>query len=475
MTSTPAIRPSAGLAAVCGAMAGGLGWGIRGQYGHETGAMIAGVLVSLTLAALFCAAAPTRSVLRAVAWATVAMGMGGSMTYGQTVGLTQDAELVGNGSALVWGLLGLAIKGGLWIGFAGAFLGMGLGGAAWRPRDLVLLLAGLLALCAGGIWLFNEPFDPARKVLPALYFSDSWRWEPDALLKPRREVWGGFLLAFAGLLAGLWWGRRDVLGFRLGLWGLLGGGLGFPLGQCLQAYHAWNRDVFQSGIWASIDPILNWWNFMETTFGAIMGAALGLGLALNRDRIRPVAPTEVPTYPLGVEFGLLGLHLFLLIGVEFFSIGWVDAVYDFGLVMAVIPLLAVTAGRVWPWLVMLPVTAVPIVGKTLKNVVWEQHALTPFWGWILLVAAPLGVITALAVWCSRTRSSGGPAGSWLGLLLMVNAWLYTGLNFAVFQCPWPWQTWTVRTPNAMVFGACLAGLSWLAADSWRRWWRDSRP
>ncbi len=29
------------------AMAGAMGWGIRGQYGHETGAMIAGVLVSL--------------------------------------------------------------------------------------------------------------------------------------------------------------------------------------------------------------------------------------------------------------------------------------------------------------------------------------------------------------------------------------------------------------------------------------------
>ena len=29
------------------AAAGGLGWGIRGQYGHETGAMIAGVLVGL--------------------------------------------------------------------------------------------------------------------------------------------------------------------------------------------------------------------------------------------------------------------------------------------------------------------------------------------------------------------------------------------------------------------------------------------
>ena len=34
------------------------------------------------------------------------------MTYGQTVGLTHDAELVGNWQALGWGLLGLFIKGG---------------------------------------------------------------------------------------------------------------------------------------------------------------------------------------------------------------------------------------------------------------------------------------------------------------------------------------------------------------------------
>ena len=36
------------------AMAGAMGWGIRGQYGHETGAMIAGVLVSLVLVFLHC-------------------------------------------------------------------------------------------------------------------------------------------------------------------------------------------------------------------------------------------------------------------------------------------------------------------------------------------------------------------------------------------------------------------------------------
>ena len=35
------------------ALAGGMGWGIRGQYGHETGAMLAGLLVALVLVYLF--------------------------------------------------------------------------------------------------------------------------------------------------------------------------------------------------------------------------------------------------------------------------------------------------------------------------------------------------------------------------------------------------------------------------------------
>ena len=32
------------------ALAMGLGWGIRGQFGHETGAMVPGALVGLALA-----------------------------------------------------------------------------------------------------------------------------------------------------------------------------------------------------------------------------------------------------------------------------------------------------------------------------------------------------------------------------------------------------------------------------------------
>ena len=69
---------------------------------------------------------PVDQLARAVALAIVAMGIGGSMTYGETVGLTHDQPLVGNVEALRWGMLGLAIKGGIWISFFGLFLGMGL-------------------------------------------------------------------------------------------------------------------------------------------------------------------------------------------------------------------------------------------------------------------------------------------------------------------------------------------------------------
>jgi len=59
---------------------------------------------------------------------------------------------------------------------------------------------------------------------------------------------------------------------------MLGGGLGFSLGQCVQAFHAWNPELFQDGWPGRWDPLLNWWNFMEITFGAIADHAITMGL-----------------------------------------------------------------------------------------------------------------------------------------------------------------------------------------------------
>jgi hypothetical protein len=159
-------------------MAGGMGWGIRGQYGHETGAMIAGVLVGFTLTLLFLPRATSLHAARSVALIALGISFGGSMTYGQTVGLTHDAELVGNWPALGWGLFGLFVKGGIWIGFAGAFLGMGTSGKRYRPLEMFLLLMALLVLFFLGVWMLNQPFDPANQILPRIYFSDDWYWEP---------------------------------------------------------------------------------------------------------------------------------------------------------------------------------------------------------------------------------------------------------------------------------------------------------
>ena len=178
------------------AMAGGMAWGVRGQYGHETGAMMAGLLVSLVLVCLFCRNAPSLWTARVVALCTVAMGFGGTMTYGQTLGLTHDAGVIGNWSALRWGLLGCAVKGGVWIGFAGVFLGMGLGGIRYRARDMLVMMFALIGLYYIGTRILNSPYYPERQILPPIYFSATWFWFPDkADLRPRGESWGGLWLA----------------------------------------------------------------------------------------------------------------------------------------------------------------------------------------------------------------------------------------------------------------------------------------
>ena len=122
------------------ALAGGMGWGIRGQYGHETGAMLAGLLVALVVVYFFAYQFSSIDAAKAVALATVAIGFGGSMTYGQTLGLTQDPPLIGNIAAFRWGLIGIFIKGSIWIGFFGLFLGLGLGGKKYSPIEIILIL-----------------------------------------------------------------------------------------------------------------------------------------------------------------------------------------------------------------------------------------------------------------------------------------------------------------------------------------------
>lgn len=461
--------PTAWGTVLLAAMAGGMGWGIRGQYGHETGAMIAGLLVSLVLVGRHGQGGNLLTMARAAAWATVATGFGGAMTYGQTVGLTHNPDMVGSHAALAWGMLGLALKGGVWIGFTGAFLGLGLGGARWCPREWLLLMLGLLGLFFLGVWLVNEPYDPAAHRLPWLYFSASWHWTPGVEdLRPRREVWGGLWLALLGLIVYAGRVRGQRLAVRLALWGVLGGALGFPLGQAIQAGHAWHPEVLNRLGLAVLAPHVNWWNFMETTFGAVWGGVLGLGVWRNRKAIRLDAPASpAPSWPAGVEGALLGLHLALVAAGEFLNFFLSDVYLEYSLLLGLLPVVAVAGGRRWPWWLLLPVTLLPIAGKTLKHLAFNEAALAPALGALIYLALPLLAATGLAVWAIGKTTDRAPAPGVFGPVGLAATWLYFGLNFAVFRFPWPWAPWTSRTPNAVVFLLCALGLTWGFGRLWR--------
>jgi hypothetical protein len=451
---------------LCG-MAGGMGWGIRGQYGHESGAMMAGLLVSSVIAMLFLQGTSGAGSLRAIAWCTVAIGFGGSETYGQTIGLTQNAHLIGNNAAWWWGMLGLAVKGGVWIGFAGCFLGMGLSGIRYSRRELAGLMTLLPLVYLIGIWWLNSPFNPGLKRLPSIYFSETWDWRPNGDVKPRFECWGGLLAALGALLIYARLVRRDRLALRLGLAGILGGALGFPGGQTLQSFHAWHLESFRSGWIAHLDPHLNWWNLMEITFGAIMGCMLGLFVWLNRQHIRILPNSETTQSPV-VDVVFLMVHLLLLTVSEFSNVAIVNALYGLGICMGWIPIVTSANSRLWPSFLVTVVLMLPIAGKTVRELIYRESAIAPLVGWVIYFLLPL-VVAAGFCWKLVRECDGQADGHKVGrLVLLWGAWSFFLLNFAFFRFPWPWQNWTTRTPSAVLYSICLWGLTAAALNSHKR-------
>ena len=444
--------------ALLSALAGGMGWGIRGQYGHQTGAMMAGLLVALVLVTLLPAGFRSVDAARAVAFGAIGVAFGGSMTYGQTIGLTQDKELIGNWSALAWGMTGLFVKGALWIGLFGAFLGMGLSRVRYRVQEVALLFMVLVGLMFAGIFLFNQPYDLETRRLPAIYFSMTWEWMPNkADLKPRFENWGGLLLGLIAVTAYASRQRGDRLARNLALFGVLFGGLGFAGGQCFQACHAWNLESYRQGWFASIDPLMNWWNVMEITFGLVMGGGLGLGAWLNRGLIGPKTEAEETLSP-GVEALFLGMHPLMLLGWEFLELGPLSDYCDLAFTVWTVPAVAVVAGRRFPYALALPWVGLPIAGKTLRQLSYKTELVPILPGWLLFVALPLAALGWVA-WRSIRRSEQEDGQAFARRALVAAAWTYYLLNYGFFEFPWPWLPPTGRTPSAIMFTLCVLALT----------------
>ena len=225
---------------LCTALALSIGWGIRGNFGHEFGALLPGGLAAMTGALL----AGRADWLRSVAWfgflGALGWSFGGSMSYMQVIGYTHS----GHSGTVAYGFASAFLIGFLWAAMGGAGTAMPI---LWSRRQLGSLLPALITVAV--VWTLQSLVearlegDPDFRHQDPLYWYDTdWlaattaplailgvaglrrRWDPGSSLVFHMAV--GWWLGFLILVNGLGWRmtppRGDswsgCLGMTLGLW-----------------------------------------------------------------------------------------------------------------------------------------------------------------------------------------------------------------------------------------------------------------
>ena len=128
MSAQPLTEPTRGDAPsptlrmlALSALAMSVGWGFRGDYGHEAGAMVPGALLGLSIAMTsgrsdWIRRATLLAMLGAIGWA-----FGGQMSYGRIIGYTAHVSF----PTVAYGYASLFIIGALWSGIGSAILALG--------------------------------------------------------------------------------------------------------------------------------------------------------------------------------------------------------------------------------------------------------------------------------------------------------------------------------------------------------------
>ncbi|MHC4355304.1 MAG: hypothetical protein ACYS0H_21600, partial [Planctomycetota bacterium] len=117
-TQTSEYKPLTGV--ILAALAMSVGWGFRGDYGHEAGAMVPGALLGLAI----CLASGRqdwwqRSTIMAFCGA-IGWAFGGQMSYGRVIGYTAGSSLPN----VAYGYASLFLIGGMWGGIGAAILSL---------------------------------------------------------------------------------------------------------------------------------------------------------------------------------------------------------------------------------------------------------------------------------------------------------------------------------------------------------------
>jgi hypothetical protein len=305
---------------VLSGLAMSVGWGFRGDYGHEAGAMVPGALLGLAI----CLASGRpdwwhRSTIIAFCGA-VGWAFGGQMSYGKIVGYTAASSF----PDVAYGYACLFLIGALWAGIGSAILALSVTKSRSYLENfagpLVALWLGWFAMDISGLtewlaetWFLNDTdwFAALSALLiagayaiivprsrPACFFimllAGGW-WAGYIILTcllglhmtpPRSDNWSGCVGLFIAIVFYLV-RQKNRAALNVTLYGFLAGGIGFAVGDFF--------NMLGRAQWGPIGRFeslqgLDYWKWMEQLFGLIMG--LGVGLAFLRSLRPKLAPPE---------------------------------------------------------------------------------------------------------------------------------------------------------------------------------------
>jgi hypothetical protein len=313
-----------------------VGWGIRGNFGHESGAMIPGALAACMVALLSGRDDWRRRVAYFAFFGALGWSFGGSMSYMQVIAYTHS----GHSASVAYGFACLFVIGFLWAAVGGAGTALpalldrerlteffpplsAVFGAWWVQLWVERLLSThspafrhedplywfdtdwLGALVAIGavlaLALVRRRLDAASQLI--LWMGLGW-WAGFLLLvnllgwrmtPPRGDNWAGCVGMVAGML--LYFHRNGLRGAVLAsvVSGLIGG-FGFATATFLKLMEV------TSG-WET-----NWHSVLEQTYGLINGAGIAAAMLLLRTRAPRLTedpPARRWTEPYAVGFVLL--------------------------------------------------------------------------------------------------------------------------------------------------------------------------
>jgi hypothetical protein len=319
----PPIDPSRRSAALLILLTGlsvSIGWGIRGQFGHEYGAALAGAIGGMVVALLSGREDWRRRIHYFATFCAIGFGFGGSMSYMKTVAYAHSSD----SATVLYGFACVFVLGFIWASPAGAgvalpayldreeltkfFAPLCAVFLSWYLQDVVrgyLYLAhsawfefvagyGMSAILAGTVAILFGAF--GRRYWGAgtsliLHMSIGW-WAGYFLLirllhldmnPPRGDTWASCLGLVGGILVCCWQRRLSGVAFATVSAGFLGG-IGFSLGTAVKIL------VMASGF------TTNWHSIMEQTQGLFLGIAIALTM-LQVSRRAPAVNDKVPLRP----------------------------------------------------------------------------------------------------------------------------------------------------------------------------------